>query len=128
MQEFSDDMEIRKRNRIADRLLKGWLVLMAIGLVVAVTVEGVLTDRRFDQLRNEMKQGIEKQEKTFAGLSYWAEQIREHLGELNASWIKAWELNRQDWETQEERIGKLETRVKNLEENASEEQDWTDLR
>jgi hypothetical protein len=128
MQEFSDDMETRKRQRIADRLLKGWLALMVIGLVVAAIVEGVYTDRKLDQLRRAMRLEIEKQEKTFAGLNFWAEQIQDHLGELNASWTREWEMSRQDWAAQEEQIGRLETRIKNLEENASEEQDWTDLR
>jgi hypothetical protein len=129
MQEFSDDMEIRKRNKIADRLLKGWLVLMVVGLVVAVTVEGIYVDQRFDRLKSDMRWEIEKQEKTSAGLSFWAEQTRIHLGELNASWVREWKMSRTDWEAQDERIGKLETRIKkNLEENVSDEQDWTALR
>jgi hypothetical protein len=128
MQEFSDDLEIKKRNRIADRLLKGWLVLMVVGLMVAVTVEGIYTDRRFDRIKKEVALEIAKQEKMFAGLDFWAGQIREHLGELNASWMREWEMSRKDWADQEGRIGKLEVRIKNLEENASEEQDWTTLR
>jgi hypothetical protein len=128
MQEFSDDMEIRKRNRIAARLLKGWLVLMVMGLMVAVTVEGIYTDKKFDRLKSAMMLEIEKQEKMFAGLSFWAEQTREYLEGLNASWNRGWELSRKDWETHEERLGKLEARIVKIEENVSDERDWTDLR
>jgi hypothetical protein len=73
-------------------------------------------------------QCIAKQEKMFAGLDLWAGQLEDRLGEFNASWMREWEMSRKDWADQEDHIGKLETRIKNLEENASDEQDWTTLR
>jgi hypothetical protein len=95
-------------------------VLIA-GLVVAIAVEGSYTDQRIDALKKS--EGEEDQ--VLEEILNRSTQIRETLSEFNRTQWEQYEEFTKALQEQQSKIGKMETRIRNLEENQTD--DWETL-
>jgi uncharacterized protein HemX len=122
MQEFSDDSATTKRrNKRIRRIITGVHTALIVGLVIAIIVEGNYTDRRIDAL----KKGEGEEDRALEEILNRSSQIKEHLIEFNRTQEEQYAELRQEMKTQECRIREMEARIKNLEENQTD--DWSTL-
>jgi hypothetical protein len=99
-----------------------------VGLIIAVTVESVYTDKHFTKIESIAATKIKDQTEFDRAILEQAQRIRERLEEFNGTWNAEWIANQRQWDSQKRRIENREARIKQLEENATDDQDWITLR
>jgi uncharacterized protein HemX len=122
MQEFSDDSaSTRRRSKRLRRIIMGLHTILIAGLVIAIAVEGSYTDQRIKALRKD--EGEEEQ--VMEEILNRSTQIKEYLVKLNGTQQEQYDELRQEMKRQECKIREVEARIKNLEENRTD--DWATL-
>jgi uncharacterized protein HemX len=93
---------------------------LIVGLIAAVIVEGIHTDHRIDALK---KNDEGEEDQSLEEILNHSKQIKERLIEFNRTQEEQFIELRKEMKNQENRIATLESRIKKLEENSTD--DWT---